>query len=896
MQTVTMAPVYDPAQVERKLYQYWLQGEYFKAGKRPGEKAFTIVIPPPNVTGSLHMGHALNNTIQDVLIRWRRMQGFDTLWLPGCDHAGIATQNVVEKHLAEEGISGRDLGREAFLERVWQWKDAYHARITEQLYRLGVSCDWSRERFTLDEGCSRAVRKVFVDLYRRGLIYRGDYMINWCPRCRTALSDIEVEHETCLSSLTHIRYPLAGGGGFIVVATTRPESMLGDSGVAVHPQDSRYRGLVGKKVLLPLMNREIPIIADEYVDISFGSGAVKVTPAHDPNDLAVSLRHNLELISVIDEEARMTEAAGNYAGMDRFDCRKKVVADLMSLGLIEKIEEYSHAPGQCQRCSTVVEPLISRQWFVKMKPLAEPAHAAVRQGKTQFVPDRFTRIYNNWVEDIRDWCISRQIWWGHRIPAWYCSCGELIVDYDLPDRCPSCGRGSLEQDQDVLDTWFSSALWPFSTLGWPERTPDLKRYFPTSVLVTGYDIIYFWVARMMFMSLAFMEEVPFHTVYITGLVRDSLGRKMSKSLGNGIDPLEVIDLYGADTLRYTLIIGQAPGNDQRFRQENVEASRNFANKIWNASRFVIMNLYGETGEPEYHPFDPGKVPEELSRADRFVLHRYNETVRESTRLLEEYELGEAAREVYEFIWHDFCDWYVEFSKHYLYRQNAAETAHAERDRTRGILLFVLDGVLRLIHPFMPFISEEIWRHLPHRPGALVAAPWPLFCASLCFPEAAREMALVQETIRAVRNLRSQVNLPPGRKAPLLLRASGWAAVSLDEERRQLARMTFAEPVEISAYAAKPGQAITAIIGEEVEAYLPLTGIIDLSAEIARLEKELFQVNTELRQAEGKLKNPGFCEKAPAEVVAAVQARREESLVKQAKLAARLAEIQINRGS
>lgn len=892
MPETTLPPVYDPAVVEKRRYQFWLQGEYFRAGGRDGEETFTIVIPPPNVTGSLHMGHALNNTIQDVLIRWRRMQGYDTLWLPGCDHAGIATQNVVEKHLAEEGLNSRDLGREAFLERVWQWKGRYHARITEQLHRLGVSCDWSRERFTLDEGCSKAVRKVFVDLYRRELIYRGDYMINWCPRCSTALSDIEVEHEDQSSTLTHIRYPLADGDGYIIVATTRPESMLGDTGVAVHPDDERYRKLIGRKVILPLMNREIPIVADDYVDPSFGSGAVKVTPAHDPNDLAISLRHNLEILSIINESARMTDAAGPYAGMDRFECRKKVVEDLQALGLVEKIEAYNHSLGHCQRCSTVVEPLISRQWFVKMKPLAEPALAAVRQEDTTFVPARFTRIYYQWLENIRDWCISRQLWWGHRIPAWYCSCGEVIVDFEDPVRCPSCGSGSLEQDPDVLDTWFSSALWPFSTLGWPDETPDLKRYFPTSVLVTGYDIIFFWVARMMFTSLAFLEEVPFHTVYITGLVRDFLGRKMSKSLGNGIDPLEVIENYGADTLRFTLITGQAPGNDQRFRQENVEAGRNFSNKIWNVSRFVLMNLSAaETGEPETHPLDPQNLPPGINRADRWILHRFNETVREATSLLETYELGEAARVIYDFLWNDFCDWYVEFSKQTLYTQDPDEAEKEEKRRTRSILAYVLDGVMRLLHPFMPFISEEIWQYLPHRDApALVISSWPQVHLELNFPEAAGEMALVQEVIRSVRSLRSQVNLPPGRKAKVLLRASGQAAVSLEQERHHLARLAFAEPVEIDAAAAKPQQTLTAIIGDTVEAYLPLAGVIDLSAEIARLEKELAQVITELRQAQGKLQNPGFLKKAPPEVVAKEQFRREESLSKQAKLEARLREL------
>jgi valyl-tRNA synthetase len=892
MAKAMLPPVYDPAAVETERYQFWLDGEYFKAARDPERTPYTIVIPPPNVTGSLHMGHALNNTIQDILIRWRRMQGFDTLWLPGCDHAGIATQNVVEKHLADEGINSRELGREAFLERVWQWKDTYHARITKQLYRLGVSCDWSRERFTMDEGCSKAVRKVFVDLYKRGLIYRGDYLINWCPRCHTALSDIEVEHEDEASTLTHIRYPLAEGEGSITVATTRPETMLGDSGVAVHPKDGRYRHLVGKKVILPLLGRQIPIVADDYVDPEFGSGAVKVTPGHDLNDFAIGQRHNLDVINIIGEDAKMTEAAGPYSGLDRYACRKQVVADLQALDLIEAIEDYDHALGRCQRCHTVVEPLISRQWFVSMKPLAEPALGAVEEKLTQFVPPRFTRVYQNWVENIRDWCISRQIWWGHRIPAWYCECGEIIVDYTDPVKCPSCRSSALEQDPDVLDTWFSSALWPFSTLGWPEQTPDLAHFYPTSVLVTAYDIIYFWVARMMFMGLAFMNEVPFHTVYITGLVRDALGRKMSKSLGNGIDPLEIIENFGADTLRFTLVTGQAPGNDQRFRQESVEAGRNFANKIWNASRFVLMNLVDEgENEPGFKPFEPDKFLGNLNRADRWILHRYNETLQKVTDLFEEYELGEAARLIYEYLWNDFCDWYLELSKHYLYLRDNSAQAVDDRLRTRSLLVYLLDGVMRLLHPFMPFISEEIWQQLPHRKeNALVVAAWPQPLELLSFPEEAADMALLQEVARAIRNLRSQVQLPPGKKAAVIVRAHGRSAACLDQERHHLSRLTFSEPLIIHPEVAKPKQALAAIIREDIEVYLPLEGVIDFEAEKARLEKELHQLQTEIRKTDGKLNSPGFIEKAPAEVVVKEKSRREEQESKLAKLQQRLQEL------
>ncbi len=886
-----LPPVYDPHAVEIKRYQFWLDGDYFRASGDPDKEPFTIVIPPPNVTGSLHMGHALNNTVQDVLIRRRRMQGYDTLWLPGCDHAGIATQNVVEKHLAEEGVDSRELGREAFLERVWDWKDTYHERITRQLHRLGVSCDWSRERFTMDEGCSQAVRKVFVDLYHRGLIYRGDYMINWCARCSTALSDIEVEHEAEASTITHIKYPLADGNGHIIVATTRPESMLGDTAVAVHPGDERYRDLVGKSVILPLLDREIPIVADDYVDPEFGSGAVKVTPGHDPNDLAIGWRHDLEILKVVGEDAKMTPAAGPYEGMERFACRKKVVEDLKDLGLVEKIEDYEHSIGHCQRCDTVVEPLISRQWFVKMKPLAEPAIAAVEKGQTDFVPPRFARIYKEWLENIRDWCISRQIWWGHRIPAWYCSCGEVIVDYSDPERCPSCGGSDLKQDPDVLDTWFSSALWPFSTLGWPDQTDDLQNFYPTTVLVTAYDIIFFWVARMMFMGLAFMNDVPFYTVYITGLVRDALGRKMSKSLGNGVDPLEVIENYGADTLRFTLVTNQTPGNDQRFRQESVEAGRNFANKIWNASRFVLMNLgFDEESAPPVQ-FDPQQLPEGLNRIDRWILHRFNETVQKTNDLLEQYELGEAARTIYEHLWNDYCDWYLEISKYYLYRDSGEPDAERDRERTRSLLVYLLDGMMRLLHPVMPFITEEIWQQLPHRKeDALVVAAWPDTSPALSFPEEAEEFALVQDVIKAIRNLRSQVQLPPGKKAPVIIRAGGRRQTFLTEESHHIKELAFAEPVTIDPNIDKPKQALTSIIGEDVEVYLPLEGVIDLDIEIERLKKEVSQLEEEIKKTEGKLNNQSFREKAPADVVEKEKARREEQETKMQKLQQRLQEL------
>ncbi len=885
MGKTTLATVYRPEQVESRCYRFWIDGGWFTPRDESKAEPYTIVIPPPNITGSLHMGHALDNTIQDVLIRWRRMQGYDTLWLPGCDHAGIATQIRVEEHLAAEGLTRHGLGRERFVAAVWAWKEKYHARITGQLQRLGVSVDWTRERFTLDEGCSRAVRKVFVNLFRRGLIYRGDYLINWCPRCRTALSDIEVEHVETEATLTYIRYPVVGGEGEIVVATTRPETMLGDTAVAVHPEDTRYRSLVGRKVLLPLMDREISVVADGYVDPAFGTGAVKVTPGHDPNDFEIGRRHDLEVIRVIGEDGRMTAAAGRFAGLDNLECRRMVVKELTASGCVAGIEPYRHSVGRCQRCDHTVEPLVSRQWFVKMKPLAGPAIAAVKEGRTVFVPSRFTRIYLNWMENIRDWCISRQLWWGHRIPAWYCACGEMIVDDVTPRCCPSCGSEALVQDPDVLDTWFSSALWPFSTLGWPAQTPDLARYFPTSVLVTGYDIIFFWVARMIFMSLAFMGEVPFHTVCIHGLVRDHLGRKMSKSLGNGIDPLEVIDQYGADTLRFTLITGQAPGNDQRFRRESVEAGRNFSNKIWNVSRFVLMNLVSEGGgEPDLLPVDPAALPEGPTRTDRWILHRYNETAAAVTARLEEYELGEAARLVYDFLWNDYCDWYVEYSKYHLYRKdNGSEVEYARR-RTRGILVYILDGVLRLLHPFMPFISEEIWQHLPHRNGrALIVASWPRVTAALNFPREAEEMALVQEVIRVLRNLRSQVNLSPARKAPAILRPSSRMRPLLEEERKLIMQLGPADRLLIDPDAIRPAQALAAVAGGEVEVYLPLEGVVDVAAERDRLQKELDRVEKDLERAEGKLARRGFVEQAPETVVARERARQADLAARREKL-------------
>ncbi|UNC90896.1 valine--tRNA ligase [Candidatus Contubernalis alkaliaceticus] len=877
----SISKVYEPQKVEDSRYDFWIKGDYFRAEGDPSKETFTIVIPPPNVTGTLHMGHALDNTLQDILIRWKRMQGFDTLWVPGSDHAGIATQIKVEEHLLEEGLSRYDLGREKFLDRVWEWKEEYHKRITNQLKKLGVSCDWSRERFTMDEGCTRAVREVFVSLYEKDLIYRGNYIINWCPRCHTALSDIEVEHEDENGTLTYMKYPYSQGEGYVMVATTRPETMLGDTAVAVHPGDERYRGLIGKNVILPLVNREIPVVADEFVDPEFGSGAVKVTPAHDPNDFMIGLRHNLEQMVVIGDDGKMTDKAGKYQGMDRYHCREEVVKDLESLGLIVKVDHHEHAVGHCQRCTTVIEPLLSKQWFVKMKPLAEPAITAVKEGRTQFVPSRFTKTYLNWVENIRDWCISRQIWWGHRVPAWYCPCGETIVSRTDLDTCPQCGGRELKQDPDVLDTWFSSALWPFSTLGWPDETLDLTHFFPTNVLVTGYDIIYFWVARMIFMSLQFMNQVPFKEVYIHGLVRDGQGRKMSKSLGNGVDPLEVIQDYGADTLRFTLITGQAPGNDQRWRQENVEASRNFANKIWNASRFVLMNL-GEGFQAEDIYLDGN-----LSLADRWILHRYNQTVREITRLMEKYALGDAARELYDFIWRDFCDWYIEMSKIDLYGEEAEN-----QKKSKSMLCFVLEGTLRLLHPFMPFLSEEIWQHMPHQGEALIIASWPQEDPDLNFTEEGQDMSFLMEVIKSIRNLRSEMNIHPRKGCNVVLKPTEAAATRvLLQGKTYIHHLASTEQLIIEPdLEEKPGQALTSVING-VEIYLPLAGLVDLDKEISRLGKEVSRLEKEVSRAAGKLNNQAFISKARAEVVEKEKNKLEDYREKLVTVQARLEEMQ-----
>ncbi|NLO89078.1 MAG: valine--tRNA ligase [Clostridia bacterium] len=872
-----LSKTYDPKAVEQKWYDFWKENEFFHAEVEEDKEPFCIVMPPPNVTGSLHLGHALDNTIQDILIRMRRMQGYNTLWVPGTDHAGIATQTRVEEHLAKtEGKSKHDLGREKFLERVWQWKEKYGGQITKQLALLGCSCDWERERFTMDEGCSRAVREVFVSLYKKGLIYRGNYIINWCPKCQTTISDIEVEHEERDSKLWYVRYPLRDGSGYITVATTRPETILGDTAVAVNPEDDRYASMVGKTAVLPVLGREIPIIADEYVDPSFGTGAVKITPAHDPNDFEIGRRHNLPEVTVIDQEGKMTKEAGKYEGMDRYECREQLVRDLEEQDLLVKVEDYTHSVGCCYRCGTVIEPLVSEQWFVKMKPLAEPAIRAAVEGKVRFIPERFTKIYLNWLENINDWCISRQLWWGHRIPVWYCKeCGaEMCESYD-PEECTECGSKEIRQDPDVLDTWFSSALWPFSTLGWPEETAELKHFYPTTVLVTGRDIIFFWVARMIFMGLEFMKDVPFHEVFIHGLILDSLGRKMSKSLGNGVDPIEVIDQYGSDVLRFMLVTGNTPGNDIRFHFERLEGTRNFANKIWNASRFALMNLGDYDG-------GGGEIEPELE--DRWLLSRYNKTVKDVTRNLENYELGEAARSIYDFIWNEFCDWYIELVKDRLHGKVSEES----RKRAQFTLSFVLANTMKLLHPFMPFITEEIWQKLPHEEPSIMVSSWPKAESKYEDEEAEKQMELIMEVIRGIRNIRAEMNIKPSQKVNIIISAkdeSGAAIIRSGMEH--IKKLAGVEGTEVVINLEEQPKKSAAAVVTGAEVFVPLEGIIDFEVEIKRLEKELAEINGELKKTDKKLSNEGFLKKAPPQVVEKEKAKKREFEEKKAALEERL---------
>ncbi len=857
---------YRPADFEDRIYQSWCDKGYFTPNPENRAEHFSVVIPPPNVTGQLHMGHALDETLQDILVRYKRMQGYDTLWVPGTDHAGIATQIKVEERLREEeGLTRYDLGREKFLERVWQWKDKYEARITGQLKKLGASCDWTRQRFTFDEGCSRAVREVFVNLYEKGLIYRGNRIINWCPHCLTALSDTEVIYSEQAGSFWHVRYPIKGEeGAYVEVATTRPETMFGDTAVAVNPNDEKNRHLIGKTVILPIVNREIPVIGDDYVEIGFGTGCVKITPAHDPNDFLVGQRHNLPMIKVMNDDATINRWGGKYEGMDRYAARRALVADLEAEGYLVSVEPHSHNVGTCYRCHTTVEPLISDQWFVRMEPLAGPALRVVREGKVRFEPERFSKIYINWLENVHDWCISRQLWWGHRIPAFYCrDCGEMTVSREDVRVCPKCGSSHVEQDSDVLDTWFSSALWPFSTLGWPEKTADLARYYPTSVLVTGYDIIFFWVARMIFSGLEQMGEVPFHTVFMHGLVRDAQGRKMSKSLGNGIDPLEVIEQYGADALRFALSTGNSPGNDMRFSEEKMEAARNFANKLWNASRFVRMNLTIAHAE----------LPESgrLAAEDRWILTEYNKTVASVVSALDSFEVGVALSAIYDFVWDVFCDWYIELTKSRL-----AEKGTEGNLTAQNVLCWVLTGILRLLHPFMPFITEEIYQALPHDPAveSIMIAEYPKADAALDFSEDALAFSRVITAIRAIRMRRNEMNVQPSRRAKVYLETKYPASFG-PATHAFFVRLASASGVEVaerfSPEVISADNAVQ-IITDSAAIYLPMADLVDTEKERARLLTEEKKLSDEIERLNKKLANEGFVSKAPAAIVEGERAK------------------------
>ena len=859
-----LAKTYEPQEVEDRIYRFWEEGGYFHAEAHPDKKPYTIVMPPPNITGQLHMGHALDETLQDILIRWRRMQGYEALWVPGTDHASIATEAKIVEAMAKEGLTKEDLGREGFLERAWAWKETYAGRIEQQLKKLGSSCDWERERFTLDEGCSKAVREVFVRLYEKGLIYRGERIINWCPHCKTSISDAEVEFEEKDAFFYHLRYPIEGTGEYLELATTRPETMLGDTAVAVHPDDERYKALVGKNVILPLVNKAIPVVADTYVEMDFGTGVVKITPAHDPNDFEVGLRHGLPVITVTTEDGHMNELAGKYAGMTLMNCRKAVVKDLEDGGYLVKTEPLRHNVGSCYRCRTVIEPRVSQQWFVKMKPLAEPAIEAVRSGRTKFVPERFDKVYYNWMENIRDWCISRQLWWGHRIPAWYCpDCGEIVVSREDPAACPKCGSTALKQDEDTLDTWFSSALWPFSTLGWPDKTPELAYFYPTSTLVTGYDIIFFWVARMIFSGVEHMGEAPFDTVLIHGLIRDAQGRKMSKSLGNGVDPLEVIAQYGADALRFMLATGNSPGNDMRFTTEKVESSRNFANKLWNAARFILMNL----GDGD---IEPG-LPDTLTLEDKWILSKFNSLARAVTDNLEKFELGLAVQKLYDFIWDQFCDWYIELCKARLQGEKAADA--------RRVLVFVMTRTLSLLHPFMPFVTEEIWQSLPHEGEALIRAPWPVYDEALAFPAEEKEMERVMDAIRAIRNRRAEMNVPPSRKAEVYVETA--FADTFHTGAPFIQRLASASAVRVGESFEVPGA--VKIVTADATIQIPMDELVDRAAELARLSKERESVQKQLDGAQARLNNPAFTSKAPEAVVATARENAERLAEKLALL-------------
>ena len=865
--------VYDPKQVEKKIYDMWLEGNYFHAERDPEKKPFTIVIPPPNVTGQLHLGHAFDETIQDVLIRYKRMDGYSTLWLPGYDHAGIATQIKVEEKLRGEGKTRFDLGRDKFLDEVWAWKNKYGDRIVEQLKTLGSSCDWERQRFTMDDTCARAVRETFVDLYQKKLIYKGKRIINWCPKCTTALSDAEVEYVDKPGHLWHVRYPLSDGSGDLIIATTRPETMLGDTGVAVNPNDERYTDIVGKTCILPLVGREIPIVADDYVEMDFGTGCVKMTPCHDPNDFEVAQRHDLEYILILDDDAKIING-GKYNGMDRYEARKAIVADLEAEGYHVKVEDYSHNVGTCYRCHSDVEPISSEQWFVKMAPLAKEAIRVVEDGEVKFVPERFSKTYLNWMYNVRDWCISRQLWWGHRIPAWYCKdCGHVTVSKEDATECEACHSKNIEQDPDVLDTWFSSALWPFSTLGWPEETEDLKYFYPTDVLVTGYDIIFFWVARMIFSACEQMHKIPFHTVLIHGLIRDPQGKKMSKSAGNGVDPIEMIERFGADALRFNIITGNSPGNDMRFYVERCEAMRNFANKLWNASRFVMMNLtIGDCA-----------LPEKLELEDRWILSKLNSLRGEVRENLDRYELGIAAQKIYDFIWDSYCDWYIELTKPRLNGGDAAAKEGAER-----VLLYVLTDILKLLHPFMPYITEEIFQAIPHEGEALIVAPYPKYDAALSFPEDEAGFELIMDAVKAVRSRRAEMNVPPS-KRPTLIITSDRPEV-FEAGRTYLSKLAYAGEVEISAEAPADTEGMVSVVTGSAKMFMPMAELVDLEKERARIEKELEKARAQLEAQKKKLANEAFVSRAPEAVVNAERERAEKAKALIANLEESLAKL------
>ena len=865
--------VYDPKQVEKKIYDMWLGGNYFHAERDPEKKPFTIVIPPPNVTGQLHLGHAFDETIQDVLIRYKRMDGYSTLWLPGYDHAGIATQIKVEEKLRGEGKTRFDLGRDKFLDEVWAWKNKYGDRIVEQLKTLGSSCDWERQRFTMDDTCARAVRETFVDLYRKKLIYKGKRIINWCPKCTTALSDAEVEYVDKPGHLWHVRYPLSDGSGDLIIATTRPETMLGDTGVAVNPNDERYTDIVGKTCILPLVGREIPIVADDYVEMDFGTGCVKMTPCHDPNDFEVAQRHDLDYILILDDDAKIING-GKYNGMDRYEARKAIVADLEAGGYLVKVEDYSHSVGTCYRCHSDVEPISSEQWFVKMAPLAKEAIRVVEDGEVKFVPERFSKTYLNWMYNVRDWCISRQLWWGHRIPAWYCAdCGHVTVSKEDATECEACHSKNIEQDPDVLDTWFSSALWPFSTLGWPEETEDLKYFYPTDVLVTGYDIIFFWVARMIFSACEQMHKIPFHTVLIHGLIRDPQGKKMSKSAGNGVDPIEMIERFGADALRFNIITGNSPGNDMRFYVERCEAMRNFANKLWNASRFVMMNLtIGDCA-----------LPEKLELEDRWILSKLNSLRGEVRENLDRYELGIAAQKIYDFIWDSYCDWYIELTKPRLNGGDAAAKEGAEL-----VLLYVLTDILKLLHPFMPYITEEIFQAIPHEGEALIVAPYPKYDAALSFPEDEAGFELIMDAVKAVRSRRAEMNVPPS-KRPTLIITSDRPEV-FEAGRTYLSKLAYAGEVEISAEAPADTEGMVSVVTGSAKMFMPMAELVDIEKERARIEKELDKARAQLEAQNKKLANESFVSRAPEAVVNAERERAEKAKALIANLEESLAKL------